>query len=163
MEDWYRVSTIEIAKYGGSTALLRYGGLYNILKEVYPQVEWETNRFTSPLRYGKAQWVLFKIVKEFASSNLLLLPTNSTTTTTSTTMNNTNNNNMDEILVEYLHPDLIYQDTLQKMELDIYIPSLSLAFEYQGEHHYKHHFIFGDPEPYKIRYLYILYIPYICV
>jgi hypothetical protein len=29
------------------------------------------------------------------------------------------------------------------MELDIFLPSLSLAIEYQGEHHFKGHFSYG--------------------
>ncbi len=41
------------------------------------------------------------------------------------------------ILANYLHPQLVYRDTKKKMELDIYLPSLSLAFEYQGEQHYE--------------------------
>lgn len=31
------------------------------------------------------------------------------------------------------------------MELDIFVPSLSLGFEYQGEHHYSWTTLFGDP------------------
>ncbi len=34
-------------------------------------------------------------------------------------------------------------DQRKMYELDIYVPSLSLGFEYQGEHHYEDHFLFG--------------------
>ncbi len=36
------------------------------------------------------------------------------------------------------------------MEFDIFIPNLSLAFEYQGEQHYKDRYIFSSA-PYKAR------------
>jgi hypothetical protein len=37
------------------------------------------------------------------------------------------------------------------MELDIFIPSLSLAFEYQGEQHYRNNAIIGNFEASQIR------------
>lgn len=40
------------------------------------------------------------------------------------------------IQTEYRPPGFVYVDTGEKMQFDIYIPSLSLAMEYQGEHHY---------------------------
>ena len=36
--------------------------------------------------------------------------------------------------------DFIFSITGKRIELDILIPSLLLAFEYQGEQHYKDHF-----------------------
>jgi hypothetical protein len=35
-----------------------------------------------------------------------------------------------------VHPSLVYDDTKQHVKLDTYIPSMSLAFEYQGIQHY---------------------------
>src|SRR5690606_22936392 len=37
----------------------------------------------------------------------------------------------------YKHPDLRYSKSNRKMELDIWLPSLLLAFEYQGPGHYR--------------------------
>ena len=48
-----------------------------------------------------------------------------------------------DILEDYAHPSLVYKDTNRNMQLDIFIPSLSLAFEYQGAHHYQDIYYFG--------------------
>jgi hypothetical protein len=44
---------------------------------------------------------------------------------------------------DYWHPDLLYSATDKPMQLDIYIPSLSLALEYQGHQHYGDAFYMG--------------------
>ncbi len=43
----------------------------------------------------------------------------------------------DEVLLDYLHTDLVNPSTYKAMEVDVFIPSLSLGFEYQGRQHYE--------------------------
>jgi rubrerythrin len=42
-----------------------------------------------------------------------------------------------EVLWDYNHPDLRFEKTNVMMELDIWIPELNVAMEYQGEQHYE--------------------------
>ncbi len=48
------------------------------------------------------------------------------------------------ILYSFKHPQLTYPETNENIELDIYIPSFQLAFEYQGKQHYHDHYLFGS-------------------
>lgn len=42
----------------------------------------------------------------------------------------------EDVLINYRHPELIHSASKRTMELDFYIPSMKLAFEYQGLQHY---------------------------
>ena len=48
-----------------------------------------------------------------------------------------------EVLMNYHHPQLVSQTA--EFELDVYVPALFLALEYQGEQHYSWHFVYGEP------------------
>ena len=43
----------------------------------------------------------------------------------------------EEVVYDYRHPDLRFKKSNAKMELDIWLPNLSLGIEYQGEQHYE--------------------------
>lgn len=42
-----------------------------------------------------------------------------------------------EVFEEYKHPVLLRFNTEREIELDVCVPTVELAFEYQGLHHYK--------------------------
>jgi hypothetical protein len=46
----------------------------------------------------------------------------------------------------YKHSELFFSKTFVPMELDIFLPTLALALEFQGEHHFDWHFLYGSPE-----------------
>lgn len=47
--------------------------------------------------------------------------------------------------IHFLHPELIHSASGKHMELDFFSPSLQLAIEYQGRHHYEQGFKSNEP------------------
>jgi hypothetical protein len=151
-EDWYNVTSRQLCRMRGA-GLLHSGGLYHVLSKYtftvtsldskfcvkyscrcYPEYPWDRKRFSSS---SKSQLILLQGVKHFTKEGT-------------------------EIHINYKHPKLKFKDTkvnnqstlftdvsFQKsMEFDIFIPSLSLAFEYQGHHHFED-MLFGEVAAFK--------------
>lgn len=51
-----------------------------------------------------------------------------------------------DVHFNYLHPTFAFKDSLKPMTFDIFIPSLKVAFEYQGEQHFHKTNLFGESE-----------------
>lgn len=117
LDDWYRVTYQQIHAYGCKALVDRFGGIIPLLSFVYPNHNWiaEENRNLHMRISNKSQLVLFKLISDLFFKG---------------------NTQESDIHVSYHHPQLLYANSRKPMELDIFIPSLSIAFEYQGRQHY---------------------------
>jgi len=120
MVDWYRVSVSQIVALGGWRAIEKNGGLPKLLPKYFPDYDWDVKLLTKTIK-KTAQHTLHDLLLQLFPNTLLLS--------------------------DYHHPDLLYTSTQRRMELDIYLPSLSLAFEYQGQQHFHTNSFFGDVTP----------------
>ncbi len=49
-----------------------------------------------------------------------------------------------EIKEDFNHPSLLFTNSNRPMQLDVFLPSLAMAFEYQGAQHFRDLFFFGS-------------------
>ena len=114
LHDWYRISVAQLGLIGPVTIVRKCGGLGKILQKVYPHHDWNLKKFSSAKHNPKASQRLLRLRVE------KLLP-------------------RVPIYEDYLHPKLKFQSG-RPMQLDLFLPDLSIALEYQGQHHYRNIF-----------------------
>eukprot|EP01114_Cavostelium_apophysatum_P015052 TRINITY_DN4029_c1_g1_i1.p1 TRINITY_DN4029_c1_g1~~TRINITY_DN4029_c1_g1_i1.p1 ORF type:complete len:534 (-),score=127.16 TRINITY_DN4029_c1_g1_i1:1284-2885(-) len=123
LDDWYSIRRSQIYPHGGTFINAYYGGsLLRALKAVYPEHQWREEKLE--WRWGpkgsKSQNQLFSMVVD-------MLPSHT------------------EVFMDMLLEDLLQRPIGARIELDVVVPSLSLAFEYQGFQHYgEHHALTGS-------------------
>lgn len=89
----------------GLSGLYKQKNLIRSLYALYPEIEWDRKLFSIKNKKSN-QRLLFELIKE-------LFP--------------------NEVVFEnYMHEDLKWSNSRQRMQLDIWIPTLKLALEYQG-------------------------------
>ena len=89
----------------------------------YPEVKWLPWKFSSVVSKKATQRWLANLIRD-------LFPNK-------------------EIIEDYQDPLLLFPGTEKRMELDIFVPELNIAFEYQGEHHFIDTPFFGQSEMYR--------------
>eukprot|EP01114_Cavostelium_apophysatum_P006341 TRINITY_DN1760_c0_g1_i4.p1 TRINITY_DN1760_c0_g1~~TRINITY_DN1760_c0_g1_i4.p1 ORF type:complete len:435 (+),score=98.75 TRINITY_DN1760_c0_g1_i4:205-1509(+) len=122
LDDWNMVLYSQVADIGGADLLKKHNGLPNLLAKFFPEKSWNIN--TAGDKPSKTQNLLSNTIRNIFPSV--------------------------EVRENYRHPKIKFSSNM-KMELDIYLPSLSLAFEYQGKQHYGWHFQYGVPHKQKQR------------
>lgn len=145
-EDWYRVSLQQLARLGGKRIILKNGGLLSVLRMHYPQEEWDEARFTGPKKAGQ-RWLYVNVKRTWHSSVFNFLDCLSSLHVTKPVLF------PDVEIVEDYRGMVTSTDegkvSRNPLELDVYLPSLGLAFEYHGQQHYQDSMLFGTASLYQ--------------
>jgi hypothetical protein len=110
VEDWYRVTLDQLVERKGAMLYRKYKGIIPILAAHLPEHHWNMKGHNMKKNNalhsgGQNQKVLVTTIKKIFPSL--------------------------EVKVNYQHADLVFSSAV-RMELDVYVPSVCLAFEYQG-------------------------------
>jgi hypothetical protein len=107
-DDWYKITCNDFSRTGADGLMRLYGySPPKLVMDTYPEHKWDANEFFPLLKKQKR---IFGIVKD-------LFP------------------NL-EVVFNYTSKNIKFNKSKHCAQLDIFIPSLKLAIEYQGQQHY---------------------------
>jgi hypothetical protein len=109
IDDWYEIQKIDFENNKGSGLL---STIYNsspakAVMDCFPDHNWEIEKFYTGMRKQK---ILFSIIKKWFPDK--------------------------DVIWNYKHPQLKFSQSSRNMEIDIFIPALNLAIEFQGIQHF---------------------------
>eukprot|EP00026_Physarum_polycephalum_P009957 Phypoly_transcript_10098.p1 GENE.Phypoly_transcript_10098~~Phypoly_transcript_10098.p1 ORF type:complete len:437 (+),score=59.46 Phypoly_transcript_10098:103-1311(+) len=119
MDDWLRVSYNQIQQFG-PVWHIKKKGLIPSLKEAFPERDWtDLEARNSAIPFPAVQHLLKVHLEKNLPEGIA-------------------------IHENYTFPDLAFSESSEKLTVDVFLPSLSLALDYQGEQHYDSNEFFGD-------------------
>jgi hypothetical protein len=107
----------------GYSIMQKEGSLGGFIKSIHPQFQWNENLFKQNTK--KSQKLIYRMLGRLLPPFTL-------------------------IYFDYIHPNIEIWDQ-HLMELDLYVPSLNLALEYDGEQHFESNEFFGSSNKQQIR------------
>jgi hypothetical protein len=129
LEDWYRVSLAQINQFQKHMPVFGTHSLERLLVETYPEHCWHLTKFQFKAEKAAQRWLKVIVGRLFPHSGRYFESVN---------------NFRIELHENYRHERLRFARTESPMELDIFLPSERLAFEYHGEQHYHDIKVFGN-------------------
>jgi len=107
--DWFRISNSQFIQIGGYSILSDYGSIPKVLAKVYPEYDWDVDMKKMPSKGHRFIFSLLHDIFKKVGKDMYL---------------------------NYIHSELRFFGTGRAVELDVFIPSLKIAFEYHGSQHY---------------------------
>eukprot|EP01027_Heterolobosea_sp_BB2_P006625 GEZU01009987.1.p1 GENE.GEZU01009987.1~~GEZU01009987.1.p1 ORF type:complete len:121 (-),score=29.71 GEZU01009987.1:26-388(-) len=116
---------------------MRNGGLPLLLKRAFPQHSWDLKRFNVTSKKSSQRRLRVAIQKLFPNIEIVEDYLHKEFLPSSSSLMNADAAASDVVVVVGEHDDGLPHALHRQMEIDIYLPSLSLGFEYHGKHHYE--------------------------
>ena len=136
LDHWYRVSIPQIDKIGGYSIIHNNGGLGVVLGKVYPKHHWDLVKIKSNIKKCHQRQLFITVKMIFPDMGEFFF------------FFHRDFYYFSEVLEDYSHPELSFTKSNQNMQLDIYIPKLRIAFEFQGIQHFEDRPIFAPQRIY---------------
>jgi len=148
--EWSQVSFQQICALGGSGLLARYGGLRNLFARIVPDANDILAATSIHVCPKKTAWIETHLKCDL--KRRLIDPFTSISSKSQQHLFKCTQQLFpnEEVFLNVRHPLLTYENG-QRLELDVFLPSLNLILEYNGEQHYLWNYRYGSPSSQQLR------------